>query len=111
MGNEEANSSKDPKKIGKTDSGSKEKTEFNAGGNDSDYDGGHPRDVSSDSSGRIHSGEEGMNRKEGADEESGNAFNAGGNDSDYDGGHPKDVSADSPGHIDSNQDNPKNTQK
>lgn len=34
------------------------KEEFNTGGNDSDYDGGHPEDVKPDSEGRIGSKDE-----------------------------------------------------
>lgn len=84
------------------------KKEFNAGGNDSDYDGGHPQDVSPQSDSQINSNEERLNREE--EERSGDAataFNAGGNDSDYDGGHPDDVSPKSKGSIDFKQSNSK----
>lgn len=53
------------------------KTRFNAGGNDSDYDGGHPGGFNADDEEQSGSGDEG-----------GGSFNAGGNDSDFDGGHP-----------------------
>lgn len=39
----------------KNSSGKTGKESFNAGGNDSDYDGGHPADVSSDGEGRTDS--------------------------------------------------------
>ncbi|MCM3610138.1 hypothetical protein M4S82_02680 [Planococcus sp. MERTA32b] len=80
-----------------------EETDFNTGGNDSDYDGGHPKDSKSDSDGRIKSGEEYARRQHGKDEIGDEAFNAGGNASDYDGGHPEDSSSDSEGKIDSDE--------
>lgn len=55
MGIEESDSSRNPEKIEKTDTEQQKKNEFNTGGNDSDYDGGHPKDVSSDSKGSIDS--------------------------------------------------------
>ncbi|WP_033542404.1 hypothetical protein [Planococcus sp. CAU13] len=75
--------------------------DFNAGGNDSDYDGGHPKDSQPDSDGRIDNGEEYARRQHGKDEIDTSSFNAGGNDSDYDGGHPADSSSNSEGKIDS----------
>lgn len=100
MGNKEADRSMDPENNGEKD--------FNAGGNDSDYDGGQPKDVYPESEGRIDSGEENVNkRKENAPQsEEKPSFNAGGNDSDYDGGHPKDVNSESEGRIDSSDKNP-----
>ncbi|PSL34364.1 hypothetical protein B0H99_10991 [Planomicrobium soli] len=78
------------------------KKDFNAGGNDSDYDGGHPQDGSPHSDSQINSSEERLNREEeDRSEDAANSFNAGGNDSDYDGGHPNDVSPDSKGSINS----------
>lgn len=56
---------------------------FNAGGNDSDYDGGHPKDGSPKSKERTDATEQ--QRQE---DSNGKSFNSGGNDSDYDGGHP-----------------------
>lgn len=52
----------------------RQKPRFNAGGNDSDYDGGHPGGYEEEQSD--------------ADAEGSGSFNEGGNDSDYDGGHP-----------------------
>lgn len=79
---------------------------FNTGGNDSDYDGGHPQDVSPQSDSQINSSEERLNREEESrSEDAANAFNAGGNDSDYDGGHPEDVSSESKGSINSEHSN------
>ena len=81
----------------------KEETRFNAGGNDSDYDGGHPGDASTQSEGRIRSEEEqARDKKDQEKNKQSNSFNSGGNDSDYDGGHPKDAGSDSEGRIDSN---------
>lgn len=54
-----------------------QKLRFNAGGNDSDYDGGHPGGFSVEDEERSA-----------AEDEGGGSFNAGGNDSDFDGGHP-----------------------
>ncbi|RNF40282.1 hypothetical protein [Planococcus salinus] len=109
MGNKESDYSTDPLKNESegTETG-KGKNDFNAGGNASDYDGGHPKDVYPESEGRISSDEERPNQKEKSDKKSldENEFNAGGNDSDYDGGHPQDVSPKSEGRIDSNNDNP-----
>jgi len=82
--------------------------EFNAGGNNSDYDGGHPSDVSPQSDSQINSTEERLNREEESrSEDAANSFNAGGNDSDYDGGHPDDVSPASEGSINSEHTNSK----
>ncbi|TWT16049.1 hypothetical protein [Planomicrobium sp. CPCC 101079] len=84
------------------------KKDFNAGGNDSDYDGGHPQDVSPQSGNQINSSEERLNREEASrSEDAANSFNAGGNDSDYDGGHPDDVSSDSKGSVSSEHSNTK----
>ena len=60
------------------------KNKFNAGGNSSDYDGGHPGDSPPGGESQVGSGqtEQKENKKQ--------SFNAGGNDSDFDGGHPKD---------------------
>ena len=69
----------------------------NAGGNDSDYDGGHP----SDSESHDKHGEEYARRQHGKDEIDTASFNQGGNDSDYDGGHPSDSTGSSIGKIDS----------
>lgn len=54
-----------------------QKPRFNAGGNDSDYDGGHPGGFTVQDDGQSDAADEG-----------GGSFNEGGNDSDYDGGHP-----------------------
>ncbi|MGI2327960.1 hypothetical protein [Planococcus sp. YIM B11945] len=108
MENENTGRNTDPKKFDSKDASSdKGKTEFNAGGNDSDYDGGHPNDVSSQSDGRINSSEERLNQEE---ESRDPGFNAGGNDSDYDGGHPEDVFPESKGSINSKQTNSKEDQ-
>ena len=81
----------------------KAKTQFNTGGNDSDYDGGHPKDVSAESEGRIRSEKEQARHKEDQEENAqSNSFNSGGNNSDYDGGHPKDAKPGSEGRVDSN---------
>lgn len=73
---------------------SKSKKQYNAGENDSDYDGGHPEDALTEEP------------KEKQQEHSANdSYNAGGNDSDYDGGHPKDVDPESEGHISSKNKN------
>lgn len=69
-----------------------EDKDFNAGGNASDYDGGHPGDSHSETDDDLKSGEEYARRQHGKDEIEDKSFNAGDNDSDYDGGHPKDGS-------------------
>lgn len=90
--------------------GNAKNQDFNAGGNASDYDGGHPKDAHPDSEGRIVSEDDSLNsKKSGEERRDAKSFNTGGNDSDYDGGHPKDVSEDSPGHIDSKGESPDNT--
>lgn len=71
-----------------------EKKSFNAGGNDSDYDGGHPEDA-------LSKGQKEKQQKQ----QTGDSYNAGGNDSDYDGGHPEDVKPDSEGRIGSEDEN------
>lgn len=87
---------------------SKNEKDFNAGANDSDYDGGHPQDASPQSDSQINSSEERLNREEASrSEDAANSFNAGGNDSDYDGGHPDDVSPSSKGSISSEHSNSK----
>lgn len=94
----------DPERMDQHDE--KESTndnEFNAGGNASDYDGGHPKDVDTKSGGRIKNGEEYARRQHGKDEIEERSFNAGGNASDYDGGHPEDSSSDGEGKIDSDK--------
>lgn len=58
--------------------------QFNAGGNESDYDGGHPGDASAQKNQPTKSQQE---------HSTGNSYNSGGNDSDYDGGHPKDANS------------------
>lgn len=68
---------------------------FNAGGNNSDYDGGQPQDGIQGSEGRVDE-KQATEKKEQQKKE----FNAGGNDSDYDGGHPKDANKGSEGRID-----------
>lgn len=66
-------------------------TRFNAGGNDSDYDGGHPADRSSENAGSISSNSERKSREsEDKAKSKGKSFNRGGNESDFDGGHPED---------------------
>ncbi|WP_223640439.1 hypothetical protein [Planococcus sp. 4-30] len=71
-----------------------EKKNFNAGGNDSDYDGGHPEDALSK-----------QQKEKQQKQQTGDSYNAGGNDSDYDGGHPEDVKPDSKGRIGSEDEN------
>lgn len=68
--------------------------QFNAGGNDSDYDGGHPEDALNEEQ-----------KKEQQEYKTGTSYNSGGNDSDYDGGHPGDVEPESKGHIGSKDEN------
>lgn len=68
-GNNERNDEMEQKK------GKRQKPQFNAGGNASDYDGGHPAGSFSEEEASEESEDQG-------------AFNAGHNDSDYDGGHP-----------------------
>lgn len=68
--------------------------QFNAGGNDSDYDGGHPEDVLNEEQ-----------KKEQQEYKTGKSYNSGGNDSDYDGGHPGDVETESKGRVDSKEEN------
>lgn len=94
----------DPERIEQnTENKTSDNEDFNAGGNASDYDGGHPKDSQPESDGRIKNGEEYARRQEGKDEIEDNNFNAGGNSSDYDGGHPKDSSSDSEGKIKSDE--------
>jgi hypothetical protein len=71
-----------------------EKKNFNTGGNDSDYDGGHPEDA-------LSREQKEKQQKHQTDD----SYNAGGNDSDYDGGHPEDVKPDSEGRIGSKDEN------
>ena len=107
MDNNKKDQNIDPENIEQTAADPNQSpTEFNAGGNDSDYDGGHPKDVFPESRGRIESPEEQQNQdQENPDESNSESFNSGGNDSDYDGGHPKDVFPESKGRIDSDSDN------
>ncbi|MDQ0428046.1 hypothetical protein QOZ98_000872 [Planomicrobium stackebrandtii] len=82
MGKEENEQQNSEKLKSASANSSNKETHFNVGGNDSDYDGGHPEDASV------------QNRKpdEMQQEDSTNdSYNSGGNDSDYDGGHPEDV--------------------
>lgn len=91
----------DPERMEQQEeSGTSDNKDFNAGGNSSDYDGGHPEDSQPDSDGRIKNGEEYARRQHGKDEIEERSFNAGGNASDYDGGHPEDSSSESEGKID-----------
>lgn len=77
--------------VESTDPDSREaKKRFNAGGNDSDYDGGHPGDAVA----KKHKPNEKLR-----EHSTGNSYNSGGNDSDYDGGHPEDVKPESEGRI------------
>lgn len=69
-------------------------TQFNAGGNDSDYDGGHPDDALNEEQ-----------KKEQQEYRAGKSYNSGGNDSDYDGGHPEDTEPESEGRIGSKDKN------
>ncbi|OHX56379.1 hypothetical protein BB776_05100 [Planococcus salinarum] len=93
----------DPERMDQHDEKESTDKDFNAGGNASDYDGGHPKDSDPKSGGRINNGEEYARRQHGKDEIEERSFNAGGNASDYDGGHPEDSSSDSEGHIDSDK--------
>lgn len=61
---------------------SKKHQQFNAGKNDSDYDGGHPDDALT----KKHK----PNEKQ-QEHSTSNSYNSGKNDSDYDGGHPEDA--------------------
>ncbi len=69
--------------VGMDQEKEQQKSQFNAGHNDEDFDGGHPR-------GSAEQGEERSNDKvHQSDEKQQKArFNAGHNDEDYDGGHP-----------------------
>lgn len=78
----------DPEKVEQ-----KDENEFNAGGNSSDYDGGHLENNQVDEDDRIKNGEEYARRQHGKDEIEDSTFNAGENASDYDGGHPNDDSS------------------
>ena len=92
----------DPERMERNDeSKTTEEKDVNAGGNATEYDGGHPKDSQRDSDGRLKSGEEYARRQHGKDEIEDKSYNAGGNDSDYDGGHPTDSSKDNRGKIDS----------
>lgn len=71
----------DPEKLEQQEKKQQTGVQFNAGNNDSDYDGGHP--------GESFSQDEERSSEENAEDGS---FNAGQNDSDYDGGHPGDSS-------------------
>ncbi len=71
-------------------------TSFNAGENNSDYDGGHPEDTLAP---------ENTNMEKQQEQSTNESFNAGGNDSDYDGGHPEDAKPGSEGHIGSKNKN------
>ena len=86
-----SNHSQDPDKDS-VESG----TSFNAGGNNSDYDGGHPEDALA---------QEHKNNEKQQEHSTDESFNAGGNDSDYDGGHPEDAKPESEGHISSKDKN------
>ena len=77
----------DPNSVG-------EKKSFNAGENDSDYDGGHPEDALSKEQ-----------KEKQQKRQTGDSYNAGGNDSDYDGGHPENIKSDSEGRIGSKDEN------
>ncbi|MBT2569444.1 hypothetical protein [Planococcus sp. ISL-110] len=79
----EANKQQNSEDIEFAESDSRKKDAlFNAGRNDSDYDGGHPEDVVAKD----------RKLKENQQEQStSDSFNSGGNDSDYDGGHPGDA--------------------
>ena len=104
MDNNKKDQNMDPENIEQTATDSNHsKKGFNTGGNDSDYDGGHPKDVYPESRGRIDSKEEQQSQgQENPEEKDAESFNSGGNDSDYDGGHPKDVFPESKGRINSN---------
>lgn len=92
----------DPERLEQNgENGSSGTSGFNAGGNDSDYDGGHPKDSHPESEGRVDNGAEYARRQHGKDEIDTSSFNEGGNDSDYDGGHPEDSTTNSKGKIDS----------
>lgn len=94
----------DPERMEQNhDDGSSDDKDFNAGGNASDYDGGHPKDTEPESEGRIKNGEEYARRQEGVDEIDNDSYNSGGNASDYDGGHPEDSSGNSEGKVDSDK--------
>lgn len=85
----------DPERMEQSaESESAGKKNMNAGGNDSDYDGGHPSDSDPESDARIKNGEEYARRQHGKDEIDTSSFNEGSNDSDYDGGHPEDSTSD-----------------
>lgn len=75
---------------------SKAKTQFNSGGNESDYDGGHPEESS------VQADENKQSQK---NSPASNSYNSGGNDSDYDGGHPEDAKSENEGHISSEDKN------
>lgn len=81
----------DPERMDQHESGdSTSDKKFNAGDNDSDYDGGHAGDTQSESGDHTKNGESYARRQHGKDEIGDKSFNEGDNDSDYDGGHPKD---------------------
>lgn len=85
MDNNKKDQNMDPENIEQTATDSNESLpKFNTGSNDSDYDGGHPKDGSSESKERTDSTEEQQEPKE----SNSKSFNSGENDSDYDGGHP-----------------------
>lgn len=84
MDNNQKDQNKDPENIEqRAVNPDPTKTTFNAGSNDSDYDGGHPEGGPSKSGERNESSEQ-QERQD----SNGKPFNSGGNDSDYDGGHP-----------------------
>ena len=91
----------DPERMEQnSNSPSADDKKFNAGGNASDYDGGHPEDGKPEED-PTKNGESYARRQHGKDEIEDRSFNEGGNASDYDGGHPQDSSEDSEGKIDS----------
>ena len=70
----------DPERMGQQDeSESTDDKKFNAGGNASDYDGGHPQDSQTGSDGRIKNGEQYARRQHGKDEIENQSFDKGSN--------------------------------
>ncbi len=90
MANEQ-NQRNDPENLEQKESS---QSAFNAGGNDSDYDGGQPKDTSPGSEGRVDA-----DSTEAEEKENKKSFNSGGNDSDYDGGQPQDAQPGSEGRV------------
>lgn len=84
MGKEENNQQNSEELESASVNSSKKDTQFNAGGNDSDYDGGHPGDASAKKHKPIEKQQE---------HSTSNSYNSGENGSDYDGGHPEDANS------------------